>query len=337
VGNSNGSRYRTNPDSVRFLVTTEMTNPDKRAISISRFKTWVPVILSTIVGLVLLVSGLQKSFEIDLFIRQIRDYQIIANPLLIILGAWCLITFECCLGAALAVNFQPKIAVPLGSLLFLIFMAATGWAWHTGATNDCGCFGSWIERTPKEAMLEDVVLFCFLMIAWKWNRSFRKWPHFMKEFLVAIAFLLGLSLPLIVGPVIDRITSALTGPAKEGFENFVLNFPEKDLSVGKHIIFIMATDCPHCRAEMENLNKIAEDKELPDVIAFVMNNKEQCDEFIFEFEPAFKIYQIKDDDYWRLLGDGEIPRTILINDGLVIKKWDLTPPDIDTLKAAAGM
>jgi hypothetical protein len=71
--------------------------------------------------------------------------------------------------------------------------------------------------------------------------------------------------------------------------------------------------------------KIAEDKGLPDVIAFVMNNKEQRDDFIFEFEPAFEIYQIKDDDYWRLLGDGEIPRIILINDGIVIKKWDLTP------------
>ncbi len=315
---------------------TEEINTGNRATITDRLKKWIPVILSCIVGLVLLVSGLQKAFGIDLFIRQIRDYQIIVNPLLIILGAWALITIECCLGAALTVNFQPKIAAPLAGILFLIFIAATGWAWHTGATNDCGCFGSWIERTPKEAMLEDIVLFCFLMISWKWNRSFKKWPHFAKEFLVAIAFFAGLSLPLIVGPVIDRITSSLTTPAKEGFEPFVLNFPEKDLSHGKHIVILMATDCPHCREEMENLNKIAEDKGLPDVIAFVMNNKEQRDDFIFEFEPAFEIYQIKDDDYWRLLGDGEIPRIILINDGIVIKKWDLTPPDINSLKAAAA-
>ncbi|MBN1905150.1 MAG: hypothetical protein JW927_08640, partial [Deltaproteobacteria bacterium] len=81
---------------------------------ISRLKNWTPVILSCIVGLVLLVSGLQKAFGVDLFIRQIRDYDIISNPLLIIMGAWALITLECALGAALTVNFQPKIAVPLG-------------------------------------------------------------------------------------------------------------------------------------------------------------------------------------------------------------------------------
>lgn len=303
---------------------------------ISRLKNWTPVILSCIVGLVLLVSGLQKAFGVDLFIRQIRDYDIISNPLLIIMGAWALITLECALGAALTVNFQPKIAVPLGGALFLIFVAATGWAWYTGATDDCGCFGSWVERTPQEAMLEDLVILCFVVIAWKWNRSFKKWPHFLKEFFVAIAFFAGLSLPIIAGPVIDRITSALTGPAKEGFEPFVLDFPEKDLSSGKHIIIIMATDCPHCKEEMENLDKIAEDSELPDVISFVMNNKEQRDDFIFEFEPAFEIYQIKDDDYWRLLGDGEIPRIILVNEGLIVKKWDLVTPDLDVLKAAAA-
>ena len=42
----------------------------------------IPIILSSIVGLVLLVSGLLKAFEVDLFIRQIRDYEIITSPLL---------------------------------------------------------------------------------------------------------------------------------------------------------------------------------------------------------------------------------------------------------------
>ncbi|NLA75009.1 MAG: hypothetical protein GX846_06035, partial [Deltaproteobacteria bacterium] len=242
----------------------------------------------------------------------------------------------CCIGAALTVNFQPRIGVPLATMLFIIFIAATGWAWYAGTTDDCGCFGSWVERTPKEAMLEDMIILCFLLISWKWNSSFKKWPYFMKEFLVAIAFFVGLSLPLTVGPVIDRITTALTGPAKEGFEIFKLDFPEKDLSVGKHIIIIMATDCPHCRDVMDSLNKIAEEKDLPEVISFVMNNKEQRDDFIFEFDPAFEIYQIKDNDYWRLLGDGEIPRIIIINDGIVIKKWDLVLPDLNSLKAAAA-
>ena len=143
---------------------TENINSDNGPTISNRIISWVPIILSGIVGLVLLISGLQKAFEIDLFTRQIRDYEIITNPLLIIFSAWGLITFECCLGTALIINFQPKIAVPAGGLLFLIFIGATGYAWATGVTDDCGCFGSWIERTPQEAMLEDLFFFAARLV-----------------------------------------------------------------------------------------------------------------------------------------------------------------------------
>ena len=299
--------------------------------------TLIPILLSCIVGVVLIVSSVPKAFGIDLFIRQIRDYEIITNPLLIILGAWGLITFECCLGTALIINFRPKIAVPLGSLIFLIFIAATGYAWATGVTDDCGCFGSWVERTPKAAMLEDVILFAALMVAWKWNRSYKNWPFFKKEFVVAIAFLTGLLLPIIVSPVLERINAAVTEPPKEGFEHFVLgSLPQKDFNVGKHLIIVLSTDCSHCRAEMDNLNMIAEDKELPEAISVCINNDKQIEDFNYDFDPTFKIYRISDDDFWRILGDGEIPRIILVSNGIVVKKWDFAVPEIEEIKEAVN-
>jgi uncharacterized membrane protein YphA (DoxX/SURF4 family) len=317
-------------------VATENNNPGNGRTVSNRIKTWVPIIFSSIVGLVFLTSGLQKAFEVDLFIRQMRDYEIITHPLLVIFSAWGLIAFECCLGTALIINFQPKIAVPAGGLLFLLFIGATGYAWVTGVTDDCGCFGSWIERTPKQAMLEDLIFFAALMVALKFNRSFRRWPFFMKEFLTAVAFLAGLLLPITAGPLLDRINIAITGPVKEGFEPFVLkDFSHKDLSVGKHIVIVLATDCSHCIAEMDNLNMIAEDKTLPDVISVCINKQRQIEDFVSDYDPAFKIYQIASDDYWRLLGDGEIPRTILVKDGIIAKKWDFAAPDIDDLKAAS--
>lgn len=319
-------------------MSTENTHSDNGPTISKRIKSRVPIILSGIVGLVLLIAGLQKAFEIDLFIRQIRDYEMITDPLLVIFSAWGLLTFECCLGAALIVNFHPKIVVPAGGLLFLIFISVTGYAWATGVTDDCGCFGSWVERTPQEAMLEDIFLFAALMIAWKFNRSFRRWPFFIKEFLTAMGFLAGLSLPVTAGPLLDRIDTAITGPVKEGFEPFVLkDFSYKDLSVDRHIIFILATDCSHCIEEMDNLNMIAEDKTLPEVISVCINDQKQIEDFIFDFDPAFEIYQINSNDFWRLLGDGEIPRTILVNDGIIVKKWDFVVPDIDDLKTASGM
>ena len=123
-------------------MSTESMNSGNVSARSNKLKTLIPIILSSIVGLVLLVSGLLKVFEIDLFIRQIRDYEIITNPLLIIFCAWGLVVFECCLGTALTINYCPKISVPLGCLIFLVFIAATGYAWATGVTEDCGCFGA---------------------------------------------------------------------------------------------------------------------------------------------------------------------------------------------------
>ena len=318
-------------------MSTENFNSGDVATFSKKYLSLIPIILSSIVGLVLLVAALPKAFEIDLFIRQIRDYEIITNPLLIIFSAWGLIIFECCLGAALVVNYRPKIAVPLGGILFLIFIAATGYAWATGVTDDCGCFGSWIERTPEEAMLEDVILFAALVVAWKWNRSFKTWPFFLKELIVVAVLLTGLLMPITAGPLLDRIDAAITGPVKEGSEHFVLEgIPGKDFNVGRHIVIVLATDCSHCRAEMDSLNMIAEDEDLPDVISVCVNGKKQREEFEFDFEPSFEIVQIPDDDFWRILGDGEIPRTILINDGVVVKKWDFAPPEIDEIKEAFG-
>ena len=64
-----------------------------------------------------------------------------------------------------------------------------------------------------------------------------------------------------------------------------------------------------------------------------MNDEEQREDFIDEFEIEFGLYQVPDDDFWRLLEDGEIPRTILIDDGIIIKKWDLAFPGIESIKS----
>lgn len=297
-------------------------------------KNRLPVILPGLIGLVLFISGLQKSFEVDLFIRQIGDYDIISNPALILLGAWGIIIVEFCLGTALIINYRPKIMIPPAVLLILIFISATGWAWYTGATDDCGCFGSWVERTPAEAMVEDIIFLGFLLVGWIFNKTSRSWPFHLKEGLIVLAFISGFTLPLLTGTLPDRINRLISGPVEEGSEVFKLeDFSSHDLSKGRYLVVVMATDCSHCRALMEDLIYIGDDDELPPVIALVMNDEEQREDFIDEFELEFGLYQVPDDDFWRLLEDGEIPRTILIDNGIIIKKWDFAFPDIESIKS----
>lgn len=307
----------------------------KIALFISNlFTRWLPVILTSLVGLVLLISSLPKSFEIDLFIRQVGDYDIISHPVLTMFGAWGVVITEYTLGTALILNYRPRIAIPPAVLLILIFIGATGWAWYTGATDDCSCFGSWVERTPGEAMVEDLFILGALIYSWFFNKKRKKWPFYIRESIILAALVAGIVIPLLTGTLPDRISRLISGPVEEGKEAFRLeDFSSYDLSTGRYLIVVMATDCSHCRALMEDMIMIGDDDELPPLVALVMNDKEQREDFIDEYELDFDLYQIAADDFWRLLEEGEIPRTILIDNGIIIKKWDFAFPDIEDIKS----
>lgn len=298
------------------------------------FTRWLPVILTTLVGLVLLISSLPKSFEMELFIRQVGDYDIISHPVLTTLGAWCVVITEYTLGTALIINYRPRIAIPPATLLILIFIGATGWAWYTGATDDCSCFGSWVERTPGEAMVEDLFLLGALIYSWFLNKTIRKWPSYLKESIIIVAFLAGITIPLLTGTLPDRISRLISGPGEKEYETFkVESFTSFDLTKGKYLLVVLATDCSHCRALMEEMILLGSDESLPPMVAITMNEEEQREDFIDDFDLEFEIYQISDNDFWLLLEDGEIPRTILTDNGRIIKIWDLMFPDPEEIKS----
>ena len=56
------------------------------------------------VGLILLGAAFMKATDMQLFIRQIRDYGIITHYVLVAVGAWGLIMVECALGVGLLVT-----------------------------------------------------------------------------------------------------------------------------------------------------------------------------------------------------------------------------------------
>lgn len=134
----------------------------------------VPRLIAGAVGIVLLSAAFIKMMDMDLFIRQLRDYGIISNYLLLSISARGLIALECTLGAGLLLFYRPKLTLLLTSALLLIFVGASGWAWLTDATKDCGCFGAWVKRTPAEAMIEGLILLALTVIAWAIYRPSRK-------------------------------------------------------------------------------------------------------------------------------------------------------------------
>jgi hypothetical protein len=302
---------------------------------IALWRWWVPRFLAIGVGLVLLAAGVLKGLDIQLFIRQIRDYGIISGRPLLIVSAWGLIVLECGLGIALIFFYRPRIVMPLSAILFLSFAGVTGWAWATGATDNCGCYGDWIQHTTGQAVIENLVLLAATVLAWIGSRQNPTPQTRVKDWAVIIACLIGLAMPVAFGLPTWEINHA--GPEPPRFDPIqVRGLGDVDLNIGGYLIVLMGTDCLHCQEAMPDLNRLAEDPDLPMLIALCTSEEGDCIEFTERYLPIFPIGHISDDLFWHLLADGDLPRTILLQEGRTRHVWDKTVPTKDDIQAAYG-
>ncbi len=295
---------------------------------------WVSRLLGGAVGLVLLIASLLKATDMELLLEQIRQYGIISHYVLVTLGAWGLIALECTLGVALLVFYRPRLTLPITAILLLTFIGVMGWAWLTDATTECGCYGRWLRRTPGEGVLENLIFLAAIVPAWVVHRHSEAPKSSLKAWIVAAACLIGLALPLVFGFPISRIIQPPIKTAEiELGQLQVQGLKNIDLSHGSYMIILMETDCPHCQEAIPELNMLADTLIIPGLIGLVPNEEELRIKFIDEFQPAFPIEQISDDTFWRLLGDGHIPRIFLVRDGRILKVWDGRVPDEKSIRA----
>ena len=291
-------------------------------------RSQVPRLIAGAVGVILLSAAFMKMMDMELFIRQMRDYGIISDYLFLSISARGLIALECALGAGLLVFYRPELTLFLTSALLLILVGVSGWAWLTDVTKDCGCFGSWVKRSPGEAVLEGLVLLALIVIARVTHRPSLKPEARSKSWFIAVACLVGLISPLAFASPVTRIDpkQAKTGGILlsdfqiEGLEDF-------DLAHGDYLLVLMDTGCSHCRDGVAELNWLAEDPGLPEVIAVSFNGEGELNTFRKEFQAIFPIGHISEENFWRLLGDGDIPRTFLVRDRVVQEVWDIEIPE----------
>jgi hypothetical protein len=273
--------------------------------------------------------------DMELFIRQIIEYGIISQRVAVALGAWGLIALECTLGMGLLVFYRPGLILSLTAFLWLIFVGATSSAWLTGTAEQCGCFGAWMKHSPGEAALGNLLLLAATVIAWVGYGRLHVPQTRAKAWAVIVACLTGLALPVTFGFPVSGINRP--EPKAVGIELGDLQIhglDHIDLRYGAHLIILMGTDCLHCQEAVPQLNMLAETTDLHSVVALCTSEESECVRFTEELQATFPIGQIKEDTFWRLLADGDIPRFILVRDQQVQQVWDQVAPDEAMIKAA---
>jgi hypothetical protein len=106
-----------------------------------------------------------------------------------------------------------------------------------------------------------------------------------------------------------------------------LGLKEIDLMKGQHLLVLMSTSCRHCQETVFDLNGLAETDHLPPVLGLCTDDEAQRSHFRGLFQPTFDLYQISEDLFDDLLAGSELPRVLLVRNGLIEKTWDGEVPD----------
>ena len=299
-----------------------------------------------VIGVVYIVAGALKTWEPVLFYWEAIPY---AQMLGIVewesasaaaKAAIALGPIEFVLGWALLLNWQPRLCLPVATMLMAAFTALTAKAWHMGASIDCGCFGSLVERGPGEAAIEDGAMLAVLLFAWWGMRRSANaasaaggpnwwgaggapvWP--LASRMVLSALVVGLAVGGVrFFPELERIQQSdlksgvrLSGLALEGVD--------VDLMQGEYLLELFSPTCSHCQNAVPKMNALAQDPQLPRLIALTKHALDSADmaDFKKRLQPRFDIATISQTDFFRLTFGHGYPRLAYIADGVVQQVWE---------------
>ena len=121
--------------------------------------------LRILIGLVLLLSGLEKSISpYQNFLYVVQAYQMLpswAEHLVAMVLPW----FELLVGLMMVLGVWTMWALKLSMLCFGMFVVVVGQAlWRGLPLDQCGCFGQWLHVLPQTIIVFDSVIMVLLVV-----------------------------------------------------------------------------------------------------------------------------------------------------------------------------
>jgi len=293
-----------------------------------------------VLGGILLAAAVVKGIDLQQFALQIRQYGILPEIAGLNHGAaWFMVVVEAVIGAALLLNWRPKLMLAAFGSLMLLFIAALVWAIVQGGVADCGCFGPAAQRSPQEALVEDAVLLLMAVAAWRLRPEGIYFRKPLKTWAVAVVCVLAMSLPLTVEKgITDQSSAALEqGESGPGIVLESLSGERIDLTTGTFLLALMSTDCAHCSESVPLLNQIvAEVDDAISICGVTANEQAEVDRFIEDNFAFYPVLNVDAQSFTSLMSDAPLPQFLLIRDGQILSRWQGEVPQMSALMAVAA-
>ncbi|MFL5763974.1 MAG: DoxX family protein [Bacteroidia bacterium] len=284
-------------------------------------------------GVVFLFSGYTKLYPIEPFEYTFVDLGFI-NWQVAPFIARLMIAAEFLIGFLLVLNLNLKAAYRYAIGILIFFCAyLIALMFIAGNKGNCGCFGSYFQMTPLEALIKNIIMLALLFML---KRHHTGWTLKGKlGSLSMVPYGLAVALPFILNPVELDYSEAYLNRPEENFpleldslyNNAKLNIPPKTLSEGKHVIAFMSMTCPHCRIAAKKMRIIHErNPNIP--LYIVLNGKDDKLKPFFDDTHTDSIpHCILNGRNFVYLAGTSLPRIYLVNNSIV--EHDVNYMDMD--------
>jgi uncharacterized membrane protein YphA (DoxX/SURF4 family) len=295
-------------------------------------KSWIGRLALIATGVIFIMAGGLKALDPGRFTEQVAGYEFLPAALAPVV-TYLLIPLEVALGVALIVDYRRRWALAGAVVLLVGFLGLMAHTWATGGNvSECGCFGSFVQRTPAETVIEDLVFIAIALLGLL-APGREKEGGSIRAGTVAVSGALILAfLPLAPRLPLDDIVTGL----KPGltFEELHLSLPDAAFSEGRHLVALLALEEEPSGEAADALSILAATPGAPQVAVIYADEEEVKDSFFWMHAPAYPMYKVLQEEMRALYRT--LPRYFLVEDGVVSDIWDSLPP-AETLSASVGI
>jgi uncharacterized membrane protein YphA (DoxX/SURF4 family) len=319
------------------MAVAEATHP-KSTAGTARIRPFVGGLGGVLLGLVLLVAAGAKALDPVAFGSELARLGL-AGPLPPMAVALVALAIEAGLGALLLANLRRTPVLIAATLLVAFFLAISGWsAWRAvhgdpDAGSSCGCFGNLVERTPAEALRQDLAMLVpALALSWIGRPGRRRRVAFAAGVAMATAgVVVGFAAAAPRLPIDDWATRLGPGTrlaalcAGTGAERVCLTDVAPELAAGNHLV-VLADAGPGFEQLAAPLNDYARSGAEPPLSVLSEVTPDRRQELYWTVAPAFELHDVPRAILRPLYRS--LPRSFRVEDGVVTETWNGLPPGV---------
>ena len=275
----------------------------------------IAILSRILIGLFFILSGWIKLYPIEYFENDLLFHNISSDEFVVFIARF-LVSLEIIIGALFCLFIYKKWTDILAIIMLLIYST---WLITilviNGNEGNCGCMGNWIELTPLEGLMKNVLMLGLIVLFFKRPSLELK---FRPMLFLLVAIIMGLTVPYIVAPPI--FTEASYGdPTKSYFPQYSLITQDslilKNLSEDKKIVAFFLSNCEHCQLAATRLQAIYQNQTDFPIHAFIYGDSINVQNFIHETRMTFSYSSVADLSPVIKVAGNDFPTIQLIENG----------------------